>query len=204
MELIKHVEIVESNSIANGAFFEEKKVEIENVLFRIFLGDGGALNSFVSESMDPSKRDNNYAQWGNTIKFKSNSKVVVRSKFVPNENNMDSDFYNNDYAGTEHQYTDVEGMVVSLNDEIANLDNLIDIFRYFSNIYNNGFQTLAIASEDNDPSYTSVNLDYKDGETTIWYGVQIKFTDENWWKVRAGENINIGTIHVIVEAVDNF
>jgi hypothetical protein len=162
-----------------------------------------AVTNVDVSALDPSKRNNSYAQWGTFVGIKSNSAINIHSHFEINNENILNGFYNDSEAGNINDYGSVNGLVAAIHDQpeeyLANISysDLIDIF-------SGNFQALNIASDHNSNGGTTVTRTYDDGVTWLWYGVQMKFTDENWWKAKAGENINIGTVHLTVESIESF
>jgi len=140
------------------------------------------------ENLDPEQRDNRFLGFFSGIQISSNANLVLKSSFVVNQENMDQEFYNN----LENNLDGAIG-VLSLANAIQD-PKTGDFYTY----------PMRLAEQREDGDYTLIRKSHDYSKMYLLYNFSVKFTDENWWKVQAGKNINIGTIHVTVEAVDDF
>jgi hypothetical protein len=126
--------------------------------------------------LDPEQRDHTYQTLNTRLTIKSNIGVVVKSYFRIDEDIMKSDFYNDPYNNT------IEGSILYYWDTTNGTDTLpIPIVR------------------DSDP-ITTTDIEFEHHQDLkVDYKMKIRFTDDNWWKILAGEH-TIGQIVVTVEA----
>ncbi|BBE30792.1 hypothetical protein OSSY52_09330 [Tepiditoga spiralis] len=140
------------------------------------------VNEKVNE-IDPSLRAVRYYATGVNAEIKTNTNIEIKSSFVVNPEAMDPSFYN-PATGVVNPETITGGIsVIEDSDEV-------------------GSYPLAISANEDPKVYTTITHDY-DGTSgfNIQYSMNLKFTDDNWYKIKAG-TVTIGHIEVIVNAVN--
>ena len=141
------------------------------------------LNTYsklLNNSMDPSERINNYKSLRKKVNVNTNTNVVIKTYFNVDENFMDQNFYNNNYT---------------LNNIIS---GAVSFYAYGSWV-DEGVPLPITSNELGTQTTYNFEINGSSGNFDIYYNMKIKFTDDNWWKILAGEH-TIGQIVVTVEA----
>ena len=139
-------------------------------------------NETVNE-IDPSLRDVRYYATGVNAEIKTNANIEIKSAFIVNTEFMDQSFYN-----------PITG-VIDENVVSGGISFIEDSDEY-------GFYPLAISSTT-PKEYTTIIHNY-DGTSgfNIQYSMNLRFTEDNWYKIKAGEDITIGYIEVIINTIE--
>jgi hypothetical protein len=201
VDVKKYVKLIDGCDVALKYWGEKDTYK------KLFGGEGSYLNPV--NALDPEQRENGYMVfWGDFIGVISNYDIKVHSYFKINQEVMQDEFYN-DLAEGESDFIgwgNIEGAVAGIHPDyfeaLREFDFKEKIYRVFHGL--NPTQALPIVSGNSFVEGTTTSIENRGKLMILWFGMQIKFTDDNWWKVQAGENIKIGTIHVTVEAVDSF
>lgn len=150
------------------------------------------------QKLDPSVRDYGYiTQTGSTVGIRSNSAMIIKTFFRINTTYMPSSFYNYSSGGCSGEFGNIIGGVLVYRNSDVDYDATTDPLELYS-------YPICITADSDPQTYTILNKMYDDGEIYVHYGFQIRFTDDNWWLLQAGEDHNLGHIMILVEATDAF
>ncbi|MGM0641719.1 MAG: hypothetical protein ACQESN_09890 [Thermotogota bacterium] len=150
------------------------------------------------QALDPSFRDYGYiTQTGATVGIRSNASMIVKTFFRINTTYMPSEFYNYVPGSTSGDFGNIEGGLLVFRSTDVDFDGTTDPLELYD-------YPISITPDSDPQNYTVLNKLHDDGEIYVQYCFQIKFEDENWWMLQAGEDKNLGHIIILVEATDLF
>ena len=150
------------------------------------------------QKLDPSVRDYGYiTQTGATVGIRANSAMIVKTFFRINTTYMPSSFYNYIPGSITGDFGMIEGGLLVYRSTDVDWDASTDPLVPYD-------YPISIVSDGDPQDYTILNKMYDDGEIYVQYCFQIKFEDNNWYVLHAGEDHNLGHIIILVEATDMF